>query len=244
MPTPLTASSAPLSSVVPAIASIEFSVVEDRVWDLRFLRVSGGGRRQSESWRSGTPTPGAGSRWSRAIPTTRYSAGRALARDRAGGPGRRYEIIEEALNGRTTDLADPTLPQLSGAGLDGSAYLPAAVASHLPLDLVVIMLGTNDLKTAFDRSPEEVAVGIRKLIDLVKAQDRAAWTEYPAPKVLVVAPPPMRGTERFPAQIYRGRGREVAATCGASTRRPHLPPVSGFSTRAASRRQTAWTGFT
>ena len=113
-----------------------------------------------------------------------------------------YEIIEEALNGRTIDLADPTLPELPGAGLDGSAYLPAAVASHLPLDLVVIMLGTNDLKTAFDRSPEEVAAGIRKLIDLVKAQDRAAWTEYPAPKVLVVAPPPMRGTDRFPEQVY------------------------------------------
>ncbi len=55
-------------------------------------------------------------------------------------------MIEGGLSARTTDLPDPTLPQISGAGLDGSAYLPAAIATHLPLDLVVIMLGTNDLK--------------------------------------------------------------------------------------------------
>jgi lysophospholipase L1-like esterase len=60
------------------------------------------------------------------------------------GPG--YEVIDEGLSARTTDLPDLTLPHISGAGLDGSAYLPAAIATHLPLDLVVIMLGTNDLK--------------------------------------------------------------------------------------------------
>ena len=49
-----------------------------------------------------------------------------------------YEVIDEALNGRTTDASDN---QLAGAGLDGSAYLPAAITSHHPLDLVIIMLG-------------------------------------------------------------------------------------------------------
>jgi lysophospholipase L1-like esterase len=67
--------------------------------------------------------------------------------------GTGYEVIEAGLNGRTADLPDPTLPQISGSGLDGSADLPATLATHLPLDLVLIMLGTNDLKAMFDRSP-------------------------------------------------------------------------------------------
>jgi lysophospholipase L1-like esterase len=105
------------------------------------------------------------------------------------GPG--YEVVDEALNGRTTDLPDPTLPQISGAGLDGSAYLPAALASHLPLDLVVIMLGTNDLKAMFQRSPLRVALGVGKLVDIVASTKGGVGTSYPAPKVMVLCPPPL-----------------------------------------------------
>ena len=210
----------------------EFSVVQDRVWDLRFRREMPGPATKRVLAFGDSNTWG----WipvERGYPTSRYSGGERWPGIAQASLGGGYEIVEEALNGRTSDLADPTVPELPGAGFDGSAYLPAAIASHLPLDLVVIMLGTNDLKTAFDRSPEEVAAGIRKLIDLAKAQDRAAWTEYPAPKVLVVAPPPMSETERFPAQAFARRSREVAAACRAlrdgrarlrrrvSRRRPH-----------------------
>lgn len=105
------------------------------------------------------------------------------------GPG--YEVIDEALNGRTTDLPDPTLPQISGAGLDGSAYLPATLASHLPLDLVVIMLGTNDLKAMYQRTPLRIALGVGKLVDLVATTKGGVGTNYPPPKVLVLCPPPL-----------------------------------------------------
>jgi lysophospholipase L1-like esterase len=70
--------------------------------------------------------------------------------------GGEYEVIDEALNGRTTDASDN---QLAGAGLDGSAYLPAAITSHHPLDLVIIMLGGNDLKAAYNRTPYRIALG-------------------------------------------------------------------------------------
>ena len=60
------------------------------------------------------------------------------------------------------------VPQVGGAGLDGAAYLPAAIASHLPLDLVVIMLGTNDLKAMYKRSPLRIALGVGELVDLVQ----------------------------------------------------------------------------
>ena len=52
------------------------------------------------------------------------------------------------------------------AQLDGSAYLQACLASHLPVDLVVIMLGSNDLKPVFNRTPLRIAIGAARLIDL------------------------------------------------------------------------------
>ena len=105
--------------------------------------------------------------------------------------GTGYEVIEEGLSARTTDIPDPTLPHISGAGLDGSAYLSPAIASHLPLDLVVIMLGTNDVKKMFDRSPLRIALGVGKLIDIVAQTKSGVGTSYPAPKVLVLCPPPL-----------------------------------------------------
>ncbi|WP_207477623.1 SGNH/GDSL hydrolase family protein [Arenibaculum pallidiluteum] len=105
--------------------------------------------------------------------------------------GSGYEVVEEGLSARTTDVPDPTLPHISGAGLDGSAYLSAAVATHHPLDLVVIMLGTNDVKTMFDRSAYRIALGMGKLIDIVAQTKGGVGTAYPAPKVLVLAPPPL-----------------------------------------------------
>ena len=82
--------------------------------------------------------------------------------------GTNFQVIEEGLDGRTTDALDPGSP-ISGAQLDGSAYLPACLASHLPVDLVIIMLGTNDLKPVFKRTPFRIAIGAAHLIDLASA---------------------------------------------------------------------------
>lgn len=180
------------------------SVVQDRVWDLRFRRETAAAKKRvlvfgdSNTW-GWMPVE-------RGIPTTRYAADQRWPGVAQAALGAAYEVIEEGLSGRTTDLpdADPTVKELSGAGLDGSAYLPAAVASHLPLDLVVIMLGTNDLKTKFNRSPEDISRGVGGLVERVRRIDRGAWTEYAAPRVLVLAPPPLVQTERFPAAILAG----------------------------------------
>ncbi|HEU5468058.1 MAG TPA: serine hydrolase [Steroidobacteraceae bacterium] len=191
----------------------ELSVVEDRVWDLRLRRVTESGETKRVLIFGDSNTWG----WipvERGYPTTRYPADQRWPGVAQAALGVEYQIIEEGLNGRTTDLPDPSVRGLPGAGLDGSAYLPATVASHLPVDLLVIMLGTNDLQTSFDRSPEEVAQGMNKLVRLVKALDRGAWTEYPAPRVLVIAPPPMTETERFPAEVFANgveKSRQLAA---------------------------------
>ena len=194
---------------------IALSVVQDRVWDLRFRNESAPAKRilvfgDSNTW-GWIPVEGG-------FPTSRYDAAIRWPGIAQSALGEVYEIIEEGLSGRTTDQSDPTVPEIPGAGLDGSAYLPAAVASHLPLDLVVLMLGTNDLKSSFDRTPDEIAAGMRKLVELVQAMDRAAWTHYPAPKVLVIAPPPLVETEKFPGEVFANgieKSRELAARYAA-----------------------------
>ena len=154
-------------------------------------------------------------------PTTRYAEAKRWPGIAGAALGDGYVLIEEGLSGRTTDLADPTTPHLPGAGLDGSAYLPAAVASHLPLDLIVIMLGTNDLKAMYERSPERVAEGIGRLIELVKEADGGVATTYPVAQILVLAPPPIVATERFPQEVFAGgveKSRRLAAEYEAVAR--------------------------
>ena len=98
--------------------------------------------------------------------------------------GTGYDVIEAGLNGRTADLPDLTLPQMCGSGLDGSADLPATLATHLPLDLVLIMRGTNDLKDMFDRSAFRIALGCAKLVDIVQNINGGVATDYADPWVL------------------------------------------------------------
>lgn len=124
-------------------------------------------------------------------PTERYDADVRWPGILQAELGEGYEVIEAGLSARTTDIADPTLQHISGAGLDGSAALSPIIASHLPLDLVVIMLGTNDVKVQFDRSPFRIALGMGKLIDIVAQTGGGVGTDYPTPEVLVLAPPPL-----------------------------------------------------
>lgn len=121
------------------------------------------------------------------VPTTRYSLEQRWTGIAAAHLGDGFEIIEEGLSGRTTDVDDPTDPRLNG-----STYLPAALASHLPLDLVILLLGTNDTKTYFHRSAYDIAVGMSKLMVQVATSTGGVGTAYPAPKMLLIAPPPLR----------------------------------------------------
>jgi lysophospholipase L1-like esterase len=100
--------------------------------------------------------------------------------------GAGHHVIEEGLSGRTTAVDDPTDPRLNG-----STYLPSALATHLPLDLVVIMLGTNDTKAYFNRSPFDIASGMALLLGQIATSAGGVGTAYPAPRTLLVAPPPL-----------------------------------------------------
>jgi lysophospholipase L1-like esterase len=104
--------------------------------------------------------------------------------------GSNYQVIEEGLDGRTTDAQDPGAT-ITGAQLDGTAYLQPCLASHLPVDLVVIMLGTNDLKAVFNRTPLRIAIGAAHLVDLVNTLNGGVGTTYKNPKVLLICPAPL-----------------------------------------------------
>ena len=96
-----------------------------------------------------------------------------------------YEVIEEGLNGRTTVWNDPT----DGSSRNGLTYLMPCLETHAPIDLVILMLGTNDLKPKFSASAYDIAMGLSVLIDTI--QKSGCGPDGQAPKILVLCPPPL-----------------------------------------------------
>ncbi len=94
-----------------------------------------------------------------------------------------YEVVEEGMNGRTTVWDDPVDGLMSGL-----AYLPPCLLSHKPLDKVLLMLGTNDLKDRFCVTAPEIAKSAGRLVRIIQASD--AGPGGTAPEVILMAPPP------------------------------------------------------
>ena len=120
-------------------------------------------------------------RWTRVL-------GRAL--------GAGYEVIEEGLNGRTTVWDDP----IEGYK-NGQAYLVPCLETHRPLDLVILMLGTNDLKVRFSLSAFDIAQGAGVLVRAIQRSEAGAGGV--APPVLLMAPPPVARLSGF-AEMFAG----------------------------------------
>ena len=98
--------------------------------------------------------------------------------------GSEYLVIEEGLSGRTSCFNDPIHECMSG--LD-SIY--SCLMSHEPVDLLVIMLGTNDCKERFGANPAVIAAGLERLI--LKAKTVPAWRNG-TPNILLISPPWMK----------------------------------------------------
>lgn len=134
------------------------------------------------------------------IPTTRHPDANQWTTVLGESLGKGYELIVDGLSGRTTNIDDPNDPKLNGAD-----YLPAALAAHEPLDLVIILLGTNDTKTYLDRTPFEIGLGAGDLINIVQESPGWDWTDYPSPSVLLISPPPLGETiDPLAAEIFVG----------------------------------------
>ena len=105
--------------------------------------------------------------------------------------GPRWQILEEGLGGRTIrdHFTVGSGVHVPGAGLSALDYLPACLLSHLPLDCIVIMLGSNDMKSALGRSAEDIAEGMGMLISIIQNFPWQTLLDYPRPKILIVSPP-------------------------------------------------------
>ncbi|MBY3311019.1 SGNH/GDSL hydrolase family protein [Rhizobium laguerreae] len=119
-----------------------------------------------------------------------------------GGDAR---IIAEGLNGRTTAFDD----HLADCDRNGARILPTILQTHAPLDLVILLLGTNDMKPVVAGSAFAACQGISRLVRLIRNH---AWLfEFDGPEILIVAPPAIRATGNVPFAASFPGGIEESA---------------------------------
>lgn len=94
-----------------------------------------------------------------------------------------YLVREEGLSGRTTSFEDPIFE-----GLSGYSLIQPCMMTHEPLDLVIIMLGTNDVKERFHATPANIAKGLERLTYKALTVPNVFRSK---PNILIIAPPPI-----------------------------------------------------
>ena len=131
--------------------------------------------------------PASSDRFSRDVRWTRV-----LGRELGDG----YEVIEAGLNGRTTVWDDPI-----DEYKNGKEQLIPCLTTHKPLDLVIIMLGTNDLKMRFSVSAFDIAKSAGVLVGMTQKSETGLDNGSPA--VLLIAPAPVGKLTDF-AEMFQG----------------------------------------
>lgn len=129
-------------------------------------------------------------------------------------------IIDEGHPGRTTVHDDP----VEGPHKNGLSVLLSLLESHRPIDLVVVMLGTNDLKARFGVGGQEIALSVDRLLGVVATS--GAGGDGGAPKMLVAAPPPIMETGWL-AEMFAG-GAAKSKDWAPHFRRVALGRKAGF----------------
>lgn len=116
------------------------------------------------------------------------------------GLGGQTRVIAEGLAGRTTAFDDKTgLPDRNGARI-----LPTALATHTPIDVLIVMLGNSELRTFMGHNAIGSMYGMQRLVEIVRTFPYQR--PYEAPSVVVVAPPPLASTEHVELRLmFEGR---------------------------------------
>jgi lysophospholipase L1-like esterase len=134
-------------------------------------------------------------------PAARYARGIPWTDVMGAMLGQDHFVIVEGLPGRTTVHDDP----IDGGVRSGIAVLPAILLSHEPLDLLVLMLGTNDLKQRFSSSSLEIAKSVDRIVK------EARW-HIPALDILIVSPTSISLTD-VTADMFAGAdSRQIELT--------------------------------
>lgn len=129
--------------------------------------------------------------------------------------GAGWDLAEHGLPGRTAQFADVVM----GDHMDGRTGLKIALESSGPVDVLAIMLGTNDVKAAFGATPGMVTAGLAALVQL--ALDPAMQDRHGGFRVLLICPPPVQETGCLAPMFHGGRDRALA-----------LPPLYADLARA------------
>lgn len=99
--------------------------------------------------------------------------------------GDQYAIQEEGLGGRTTIYtANPAMPFKNGMYM-----LEGCLKTHAHLDLVILMLGTNDLHQPQPLPEDQMGLGISQMVELIQAHPEYGRDEKKCPEILLIAPP-------------------------------------------------------
>ncbi|HEY4477722.1 MAG TPA: GDSL-type esterase/lipase family protein [Candidatus Paceibacterota bacterium] len=108
--------------------------------------------------------------------------------------GAGYEIIEEGLRGRTVSEENAFFPHRNGLEQFGPIF-----GSHLPIDLVVFSLGTNDANSGSNKKPEYIPNDFSKYTEIMEFWCKSF--NFPLPKILLIAPPIIE--EEFSYKIFK-----------------------------------------
>ncbi|MCD4865196.1 SGNH/GDSL hydrolase family protein [Pseudomonas sp. PLB05] len=125
----------------------------------------------------------------------------------ARGLGRDWRVIEEGLPARTTVHDDP----IDGHHKNGLTYLRPCLESQLPVDVLLLMLGTNDLKARLSVTPADIASALQVLLEEIKRCN--AGPDGATPRLIVMAPAPIEEVG-FLGEIFAGgaaKSRQLAA---------------------------------
>lgn len=114
------------------------------------------------------------------------------------------DVVTEGQPGRTSVHDDP----VDGRHKNGLRVLPSLLESHRPLDLVIVMLGTNDCKARFGLRGWDIAAGVGTLAQVALASD--AGPGGAAPRILLVAPVPVEEAGVLAEMFQGGRARSRA----------------------------------
>lgn len=125
-----------------------------------------------------------------------------------GGGGRKVRVVEDCLNGRRTVWDDPFKP-----GRNGLVGLAQRVEIYSPLELIVLMLGTNDFQSMHDYNAWHSSQGIGALVSAVR--NAPIEPGMPVPAVLVVAPPPIRVPKGPIAPKFEGGDKKCVGLAAA-----------------------------
>lgn len=129
----------------------------------------------------------------------------------AAALGSGWRVVEEGLPGRTTVHPDP----IEGVYKNGLAVLPALLESHRPIDLVVVMLGTNDLKHRFSLTPLDI--GNSAALILHTLRHSYAGPMQGQPRLLLVAPMPVEEVGCL-AEMFSGGAEKSRRIAGEYAR--------------------------